>query len=476
MHHNNFDDNKIATILNFIRLVLTCNNLTFQGVNYVQQTGTAMGTKMAPTYANLFMGHLEEQMLEETTLKPLIWFRFIDDIFFLRTFGEIKLQQFYELCNNFNPHIKFEQTTSPTNITFLDVQVILKEGKITTDLYTKPTDTHQYLNWNSCHPRHTKTAIPYSLSLRLRCICSSDELFETRARELHNILLERGYRDTLIRDSINKARQLSREEALRPNTERRNTERVPLVVPYNPALVDIRKIVANHHNILPTSQRCKEVFSHLPLIAYHKSRNLSDLLTSKRLKPTSTTGETTLHNDLTTGILNSTDTACNICHRTFQTNRNLKIHFSHRHKVAQISSNTEPGFWPCNKDSRCACCSKYGQFTQDITSSTTGECIVLRGHTTCETRNVIYLINCAKCKEQYEGETGNIIRTRANQHRSDITLGNKNIPTVRHFRNCGLDNFRLSIIERVRSNNQIIRRTRKDFWIQKLRPSINGQT
>ena len=248
------------------------------------------------------------------------------------------------------------------------------------------------------------------------------------------------------------------------------------MVTYNPALVGIRKIVANHHNILPTSQRCKEVFSHLPLIAYRKSRNLSDLLTSKRLKPTSTTGETTLHNDLTTGILNSTDTACNICHRTFQTNRNLKIHFSHRHRVAQFSSNTEPGFWPCNKDSRCAGCSKYGPFTQDITRSATGECIVLRGHTTCETRNVIYLINCAKCKEQYVGETGNMIRTRANQHRSDITLGNKNIRTVRHFRNCGLDNFRLSIIERVRSNNHIIRRTREDFWMQKLKPSINGQT
>ena len=208
-------------------------------------------------------------------------------IFFSSGHGEIKLQQFYELCNNLNPHIKFEQTTSPTNIAFLDVQVILKEGKITTDLYTKPTDTHQYLNWNSCHPRHTKTVIPYSLSLRPRRICSSDELFKTRARELHNNLLERGYRDTLIRDSINKARQLSREEALRPNTERRKTERVPLVVTYNPALVGILKIVANHHNILPTSQRCKEVFSQLPLIAYRKSRNLSDLLTSKRLKPTS---------------------------------------------------------------------------------------------------------------------------------------------------------------------------------------------
>ncbi len=79
--HNNYNNNKVDTILNFIELVLTCNNLTFQGNHYVQQTGTAMGTKMAPTYANLYMGHLEQQLLEHTTRKPLVWFRFIDDIF-----------------------------------------------------------------------------------------------------------------------------------------------------------------------------------------------------------------------------------------------------------------------------------------------------------------------------------------------------------------------------------------------------------
>ena len=82
MRAHGFNEDKISTILKFINLVLTCNNLTFQGNHFVQQTGTAMGTKMAPTYANLFMGHLEEQLLDQTTLKPLIWFRFIDDIFF----------------------------------------------------------------------------------------------------------------------------------------------------------------------------------------------------------------------------------------------------------------------------------------------------------------------------------------------------------------------------------------------------------
>ena len=56
MRRDDFFENKIAIILKFIELVLTSNNLKFQGSHYVQMTGTAMGTKMAPTSANLYMG------------------------------------------------------------------------------------------------------------------------------------------------------------------------------------------------------------------------------------------------------------------------------------------------------------------------------------------------------------------------------------------------------------------------------------
>ena len=72
MRVNNYDEYKTTTFLKFIQLVLTCNNLTFQGIHYIQQTGTAMGTRMAPTYANLHKGLLKEQLLEQTTLKPLV--------------------------------------------------------------------------------------------------------------------------------------------------------------------------------------------------------------------------------------------------------------------------------------------------------------------------------------------------------------------------------------------------------------------
>jgi hypothetical protein len=46
-----------------LTLVLKNNNLTFEGNHYLQINGTAMGTKMAPPYANIFMGDLEERLL-----------------------------------------------------------------------------------------------------------------------------------------------------------------------------------------------------------------------------------------------------------------------------------------------------------------------------------------------------------------------------------------------------------------------------
>ena len=64
----------------------------------------------------------------------------------------------------------------------------------------------------------------------------------------------------------------------------------------------------------------------------------------------------------------------------------------------------------------------------------------------------------------------------ANQHRSDITTGNKNIPTVRHFKACGLRHFQLTVVGRVRRRDVETRRARGSFWIERIRPAINGQT
>ena len=44
-------------------MIFTMNNFTFNGKHFLQIHGTAMGTKMAPSFANLFLGHFESNAL-----------------------------------------------------------------------------------------------------------------------------------------------------------------------------------------------------------------------------------------------------------------------------------------------------------------------------------------------------------------------------------------------------------------------------
>ena len=92
-----------------------------------------------------------------------------------------------------------------TWINFLDITVSLIRGKINTDLYVKPKDSHQYLHSSSCHPYHCKKGIPYSQALRLNRICSDPISFDRRCNDFEKWLLERGYSEREVRKQILRA-------------------------------------------------------------------------------------------------------------------------------------------------------------------------------------------------------------------------------------------------------------------------------
>ena len=68
--------------------------------------------------------------------------------------------------------IKFEIHLSADEVHFLDVTVSLKHGKLRTALFTKPTDSHFYLNSSSYNLSHVLKNIPKGQFIRLRYICS----------------------------------------------------------------------------------------------------------------------------------------------------------------------------------------------------------------------------------------------------------------------------------------------------------------
>ena len=102
-----------------IKLILTRNAFIFNEAFYLQQSGTAMGTRMAPSYANLFMGKFEREFLRTQTALPLVWWRFIDDVFTIWTHGEQQLQTFLGELNHHHTSIKFTANWSTEEVSFL---------------------------------------------------------------------------------------------------------------------------------------------------------------------------------------------------------------------------------------------------------------------------------------------------------------------------------------------------------------------
>ena len=96
-------------------MILTMNNFELDNSHFIQLHGTAMGTRMAPANANLFMGDLEEKLLAQFPLKLYLWWRYIDDIFMVWTHWEDQLKDF----------IKFTHEFSKSHILFLDITVSL---------------------------------------------------------------------------------------------------------------------------------------------------------------------------------------------------------------------------------------------------------------------------------------------------------------------------------------------------------------
>jgi hypothetical protein len=100
------------------------------------------------------MGDLEERLLLSSVKQPLPLFRFIDDVDMKWIHSDKELDEFFEHANSIHPSIKFTHEVSKTKMPFLDTTTTVKEGNMITDLYSNPTDKHQYLSPSSCHPKH----------------------------------------------------------------------------------------------------------------------------------------------------------------------------------------------------------------------------------------------------------------------------------------------------------------------------------
>ena len=86
------------------RFVLQNIFFEFNGIVKQQISETAIGDKFALTYACIFVDKLETDFRNTQEYLPLVWYRYIDDVFFIWTHSEEKLKFFLADLNKYHPN------------------------------------------------------------------------------------------------------------------------------------------------------------------------------------------------------------------------------------------------------------------------------------------------------------------------------------------------------------------------------------
>ena len=380
----------IEFILESASFVLKNNCFLFNDVMYRQRVGTAMGTDFAPPYACLTVGFLEITKLypqidicipfEYRSHIKELFMRYIDDGFIPWPI-HLNIDILRDILNSLDPRIRFTiepgkyqqvQGIKTQQINFLDICVILHEShKIETDIFYKETNTHEYLQYSSQHPKHTKDNIPYGLAKRIIVFCSNPTTEQKRLLELRQWLLNCGYPKKVIDKGFHNARLQGPAPA-----PRNKADTLPMVTTFysNYFCNNISKL----SNTLLTSSsndRIKEVFgSTKTVLALRQPPNILTQLSSAKF-------------------------------------------------TSKITVPRPPGFFKCN-DKKCILCRDYFEEGNSFITSN-GTVWNIRCHVTCHSLYVIYYLKCIHCNfnTSYTGKTNNC-RLRMNNHISGCRTGN----------------------------------------------------
>ena len=212
----------------------------------------------------------------------MIWWKYIDDIFFIWEHGEESLKVSIEQVNMFHSTLKFTAEYSKEEVNFLGVNIKLIDWKLKADLFVKPTDTHQFFDPTSCNSFHCKMGICYSQALRLNRICSDKETFDRRCNDLEKWLMQRGY-NKMVRKEILSAREHSRNDLLEKEKQQLDERKLTFNITYYPIFRNVRSIMEELHILLTPNKEHKKVFSDVSVVGFRSGKSLKDYLVKAKL-------------------------------------------------------------------------------------------------------------------------------------------------------------------------------------------------
>ena len=126
-------------------------------------------------------------------------------------------------------------------------------------------------------------------------------------------------------------------------------------------------------------------------------------------------------------------------------------------------------FYHCHRHN-CTTCSHSVESTT-FCAHHTGTNHNIQGHITCNTSNVIYIITCTKCNQQYLGDAERKLETRISEQLQNI-VKNQNTVVGTHFNSANhkSNHMQINAIESL-SNSTGYRKVKELFWMNNCKLS-----
>ena len=110
-------------ILQFLELTLTRNDFLFDKSFFFADMRLCHGEEIFTSLCRYLPGRLGRISFPKMPLRPLVYFRYLDDIFGLWDKSEVDFNNFIHILNSHHPRIKLKHTFHLQQVPFLDTIV-----------------------------------------------------------------------------------------------------------------------------------------------------------------------------------------------------------------------------------------------------------------------------------------------------------------------------------------------------------------
>lgn len=265
-----------------INFILKHNVFEFKGQLYIQTKGTAMVTRFALAFANLYMGLFEDRhiMNENSWNKNIITYRrYIDDLLFIWEGTEDTFKAFMTYLNKNQWGLFFSGTVSEAQIDYLDITISSEGSRVITKNFFKMCDSNN-------HHRKWLRNIPFGQLRRVRRNCTKIEDFKIQSRNLMDRFRDKHYPKTIIQAAYDRAAVLTQEQCILPKKHVNENQTLlfqqAFITTFSQDHNKINKILTNNCHILRSDPYLQTILPSKPQIIYWRAKALvSKLAPSK---------------------------------------------------------------------------------------------------------------------------------------------------------------------------------------------------